>query len=57
MQLQSVLPDRMGTKSQYLDGAHFTMCNGSVRFLSKSIDHPRYQALGDHRDGVAIGEY
>ena len=50
-------PTAMGAKSQHPGGAHFTMVDGSVRFLNQNVDHPTYQALGDRRDGVIIGAY
>ena len=47
----------MGAKSLHPGGAHFCLCDGSVRFVSETIDHAMYQALGDRRDGVPIGPY
>ena len=47
----------MGAKSLHPGGASFCLCDGSVRFISESIDHALYQALGDRRDGVPIGTY
>ena len=50
-------PMTMGAKSLHPGGAHFGLCDGSVRFISETIDHPTYQALGDRRDGQPIGPY
>ena len=47
----------MAAKSQHPGGANFCLCDGSVRFLDETIDHPVYQALGDRHDGVVLGEY
>ena len=37
--------------------ANFNLCDGSVRLIDANIYHPLYQALGDRRDGLTIGEY
>ena len=42
-------------KSLHPGGAHFMMADGSVHFLSDSIDHTTYQRLGDRHDGEPIG--
>ncbi len=44
----------MGFKSQHAGGALFVFCDGSVHFISETIDHTSYQALGDRRDGEVI---
>lgn len=44
-----------GFKSAHPGGAMFTLCDGSVRFLSQTLDMVTYQALGDRRDGRVIG--
>ena len=41
-------------KSPHSSGAHFCLCDGSVRFISDSIDYITYQRLGDRRDGQPI---
>lgn len=46
-----------GFKSRHPGGVQFTLCDGSVRFISEDIDFLTYQALGDRRDGTAIGEF
>jgi len=43
-----------GFKSVHTGGAHFVMCDGSVKFLTDSIDYTNYQRLGDRRDGQLI---
>ena len=39
------------------DGAHFVFADGSVHFLSETIDFPVYQSLGDRMDGGPVGDY
>ena len=47
-----------GFRSQHVGGAHFVLCDGSVRFLSQNMDHQNtYQRLGDRADGQVIGEF
>lgn len=45
-----------GFKSQHKGGAQFVFVDGSVQFLSDSIDYLTYQRLGDRRDGEPLGE-
>lgn len=40
-----------GFKSNHVGGANFSLTDGSVRFLSDSIDHRTYQYLGCRHDG------
>lgn len=47
----------MGAKSLHPGGVNFCFCDGSVRFVSETIDHPTYQALGDRRDGLPTGAF
>ena len=47
----------MGFKSLHSGGANFTFADGSVHFLSETIDHTTYQMLGDRQDGYAVGAY
>jgi prepilin-type N-terminal cleavage/methylation domain-containing protein/prepilin-type processing-associated H-X9-DG protein len=42
-----------GFKSRHSGGATFALCDGSVTFLTETIDMVLYQALGDRRDGRA----
>jgi len=44
-------------RSRHAGGAQFAFCDGSIHFLSESIDYMTYQKLGDRRDGLPVGEY
>ena len=46
----------MGFKSKHPGGAQFVFGDGSVRFLSQTINYTTYQALGDRRDGRPVSE-
>jgi len=46
-----------GFKSKHPGGCQFTLCDGSVRFISETIDMVTYQKLGDRWDGEPVGEY
>ena len=46
-----------GFKSAHSGGCQFVFCDGSVHFLTETIDYMTYQKLGDRRDGLTIGEY
>src|SRR5262245_16064723 len=43
----------LGFKSLHANGAFFTFGDGSVRFVSQTIDHSLYQFLGGKADGQA----
>jgi len=43
-----------GFKSKHSGGANFCLGDGSVRFISQSIDHRTYQLLGCRNDGIAV---
>jgi len=46
-----------GFKSKHPGGAQFVFCDGSVHFLTDSIDYTTYQRLGCRRDKEPIGPY
>jgi prepilin-type N-terminal cleavage/methylation domain-containing protein/prepilin-type processing-associated H-X9-DG protein len=46
-----------GFKSRHVGGAHFTLCDGSVRFISENIDYLTYQRVGDRRDGGVVSDF
>ncbi|MDZ4685978.1 MAG: DUF1559 domain-containing protein [Planctomycetaceae bacterium] len=47
----------VGFGSYHVGGAFFTMGDGSVKFLSDSIDANLYQALGSRNGGEVVGEF
>ena len=46
-----------GFKSRHVGGAHFLLCDGSVKFVSENIDYLTYQKVGDRRDGGVVGDF
>jgi len=46
-----------GFKSLHPGGANFLLCDGSVHFISQTIDYATYQRLGDRWDGRAVGSW
>jgi prepilin-type processing-associated H-X9-DG protein len=46
-----------GFKSKHTGGANFALCDGSVRFISQTIDMTTYWRLGDRADGQVLGDY
>ena len=42
--------------SAHPQGAHFAMCDGSVRFLTYAIDSPTFLALGSRNRGEITGD-
>ncbi len=46
-----------GFKSCHPGGCSFVLGDGSVHFISETIDYETYQTLGDRRDGTPIGPY
>lgn len=43
-----------GFKSKHPTGAQFVFCDGSVRFLSETMNYDAYQRLGARQDGYAV---
>jgi hypothetical protein len=43
--------------SYHVGGAHFTMADGAVKFLSENIDLTLYQALGSRNGKEVIGDF
>jgi prepilin-type N-terminal cleavage/methylation domain-containing protein/prepilin-type processing-associated H-X9-DG protein len=46
-----------GFKSNHTGGANFVFADGSVHFLSQTIDMWTYQKLGCRNDGMVVGNY
>ncbi len=46
-----------GFKSFHPGGANFLLVDGSVQFLSETIDHITYQRLGGRSDGQPVGQF
>ena len=46
-----------GFKSNHTNGANFVFADGSVKFISQSIDMTAYQLLGGRNDGQPIPNY
>lgn len=46
-----------GFKSLHSSGAHFSLADGSVRFINENISHPIFQNLGGRADRRAVGDY
>ena len=43
--------------SSHVNGSHFCMADGSVRFISMNIDEDLYQQLGSRGEGIAVGDF
>jgi hypothetical protein len=46
-----------GFKSKHTGGAQFVLGDGSVRFISQTIDRLTYARLGDKSDGGTVGDF
>jgi prepilin-type processing-associated H-X9-DG protein len=46
-----------GFKSLHPNGAQFTMADGSVRFISQTINHQMFQYLGGRDEGQTIADF
>lgn len=49
--------DDEGAFSYHNQGANFSFADGSVHFLSETIDDETYRNLGRHSDGQVLGEF
>lgn len=43
-----------GFKSMHSGGLNFALCDGSIRFISNSIDLPTYRGLSTIRKGEVV---
>ena len=46
-----------GFKSTHPGGANFVLGDGSVRFVSETIDYYTYNMLGNRQDGESLGDF
>jgi prepilin-type N-terminal cleavage/methylation domain-containing protein/prepilin-type processing-associated H-X9-DG protein len=46
----------MGFRSNHPSGVQFAFCDGSIRFLSETIDHTTYRALSTRSGGEVVSE-
>ena len=46
-----------GFKSRHPGGAQFVFADGSVHFISETVNYLTYQRLGDRGDGQPVGNY
>jgi len=46
-----------GFRSRHPQGAQFVFGDGSVHFISQTVNYQTYQRLGGRRDGLPIGDY
>jgi len=46
-----------GMGSQHIGGAHASMIDGAVRFLSDNIDFATFNYLGNRKDGQTVSDY
>ncbi|MBC7854197.1 MAG: DUF1559 domain-containing protein, partial [Pirellulaceae bacterium] len=47
----------MGFRSRHPQGCQFVFGDGSVHFISQSVNYATYQRLGGRRDGQPLGDY
>lgn len=50
-------PNNYSFKSMHVGGGQFTMCDGSVRFISENIDLSLYRGLATIAGGEVLGEF
>ena len=46
-----------GFRSRHPQGAQFVFGDGSVHFISQTVNYATYQRLGGRRDGLPVGDY
>lgn len=45
------------SRSQHIGGAHVTLADGTVRFISENISLTTWQAIGTHKNGEVVGDF
>ena len=50
-------PLNLSARSTHSGGVNVALCDGSVRFISNSINQTTWQNLGSSQDGLVVGDY
>jgi len=50
-------PKNLSARSCHSGGVNIALCDGSVRFVSNSINQTTWQNLGSSQDGQVVGDY
>ena len=50
-------PLNLSARSTHSGGVNVALCDGSVRFISNSINQTSWQNLGSSQDGLVVGDY